>query len=186
MIQMKLIVFLANGFEEVEALTVVDYLRRMDVEVDTVSITQDKQVNGSHDIPVLADKIIDEIDQVDSYDGVVIPGGMPGATNLRDNPRVIEIVKEIDKKGKLAAAICAGPIVLEKAGVIEGKKVTSYPGFEDQLSSGVYQEENVVRDQNIITARGPALAVDFAIEIVKYLLGEEKANELKKGILYKD
>lgn len=185
MIQMKLIVFLANGFEEVEALTVVDYLRRMDVEVDTVSITQDKQVNGSHDIPVLADKIIDEIDQVDSYDGVVIPGGMPGATNLRDNPRVIEIVKEIDKKGKLAAAICAGPIVLEKAGVIEGKKVTSYPGFEDQLSSGVYQEENVVRDHNIITARGPALAVDFAIEIVKYLLGEEKANELKKGILYK-
>ncbi|NLN42532.1 MAG: DJ-1/PfpI family protein [Clostridiales bacterium] len=184
MIQMKVMVFLANGFEEVEALTVVDYLRRMDIEVDTVSITQDKQVNGSHDIPVLADKTIGEIDKVDSYDGVVIPGGMPGATNLRDNPKVLEIVKEMDKNAKLAAAICAGPIVLEKAGVIEGRKVTSYPGFEDQLS-GVYQEENVVRDQNIITARGPALAVDFAIEIVKYLLGQEKADELKKGILYK-
>jgi len=182
---MKVMVFLANGFEEVEALTVVDYLRRMDIEVDTVSITQEKQVNGAHDIPVLADKTIDEIDEVDSYDGVVIPGGMPGATNLRDNPRVIEIVKEMDNKGKLAAAICAGPIVLEKAGVISGKKVTSYPGFEDQLSSGVYEQESVVRDQNIITARGPALAVDFAIEIVKYLLGQEKADELKKGILYR-
>lgn len=179
-------VFLANGFEEVEALTVVDYLRRMDIEVDTVSITQDKLVKGSHDISVLADRTIDEVNNVDSYDGVVIPGGLPGATNLRDNPRVIEIVKKADNNKKLAAAICAGPIVLERAGVIEGKKVTSYPGFEDQLTSGIYQQKKVVRDQNIITARGPALAVNFAIEIVKYLLGQEKADELKKGILYTD
>ena len=183
---MKLIVFLANGFEEVEALTVVDYLRRMDIEVDMVSITQEKQVNGAHDIPVLADKTIDQIDQVDAYDGVVIPGGLPGATNLRDNPRVIEIVKEMDGNEKLAAAICAGPIVLQKAGVIGGKKVTSYPGFQDQLSHGIYQEDGVVRDGNIITARGPALAVDFAIEIIDYLLGQEKADQLKKNILYKN
>lgn len=106
-------------------------------------------------------------------------------TNLRDNSRVIEIVKEMHKNNKLVAAICAGPIVLARAGVIEGKKVTSYPGFEDQLSGGIYQQQNVVRDGNIITARGPALAVDLAIEIVKYLLGREKADELKENILYK-
>lgn len=184
MIQMRVIVFLADGFEEVEALTTVDYLRRMDIEAETVSITQNKEVKGAHDIPVLSDKKIDQIDNVDQYDGVVIPGGLPGATNLRDNPKVIDIVKRVNGNQKLTAAICAGPIVLERAGIIGGKKITSYPGFEDQLSGGIYQEQSVVRDGNIITARGPALAVDFAIEIVKYLLGEGKADELKAGILY--
>lgn len=183
---MRILVFLADGFEEVEAFTVVDYLRRMDIVVNTVSITQNREVKGSHDIPVIADKTIDQIDSIDPYDGVVIPGGMPGAANLRNDPKVIEIVQDIDRNKKLAAAICAGPIVLKRAGVIEGKKVTSYPGFKDQLPGVIYQEQGVVRDGNIITARGPALAVDFAIEIVEYLLGQEKADELKKGILYKD
>ncbi len=183
---MRIIVFLADGFEEVEALTTVDYLRRADVAVDTVSIPQNREVRGSHDIPVIADKTIDQIDSIESYDGVVIPGGMPGATSLRDNPRVIEIVKGMNMNNKLVAAICAGPIVLKKAGVIEGKKVTSYPGFEDQLSGGIYQQQGVVRDGNIITSRGPALAVDFAIAIIEYLLGQEKADELKKRILFKD
>ncbi len=180
---MKVIVFLADGFEEVEALTVVDYLRRMDIVVDTVSISQGKEVKGAHDISVLADKTIDQIENVDSYDGVIIPGGLPGATNLRDNPKVIEFVEKMGQGNKLAAAICAGPIVLERAGVIKGKKVTSYPGFEDQLPGGIYQKQDVVRDGNIITARGPALAVYFAIEIVGYLLGDEKAKELKDQIL---
>ncbi len=183
---MKVIVFLANGFEEVEALTTVDYLRRKDIVVDTVSITDDHKVIGAHEVPVLADKLINEIEDLDAYDGVVIPGGIPGATNLRDNDKVVEIVKKIFDKGKLAAAICAGPIVLQRAGIIKGKKVTSYPGFEDDLKDGIYEENNVVVDENIITARGPALAVDFAIEIIKYLLGDEKAEELKKGILYKN
>lgn len=181
---MKVIVFLAEGFEEVEALTTVDYLRRKDIIVDTVSIREDKKVKGAHNILVVADKTIGEVTDLDSYNGIILPGGLPGATNLRDNNRVIEIIKEINEKEKLLAAICAGPIALERAGVINGKKVTSYPGFEDELKSGVYTGENVVRDENIITGRGPALAVDFAIEIVKYLLGEEKAEELKKDILY--
>jgi len=183
---MRIIVFLADGFEEVEALTTVDYLRRVDIGVDTVSITQNREVRGSHDIPVIADKTIDQIGSIESYDGVVIPGGMPGATNLRDNPGVIEIVKSMNMNNKLVAAICAGPIVLKKAGVIEGKKVTSYPGFEDQLSGSIYQQESVVRDGNIITARGPALAVDFALSIIEYFLGQEKVDELKKRILYKN
>ncbi len=181
----RVILFLAEGFEEVEALTAVDYLRRKDIFVDTVAITEEKKVKGAHDIVVLADKTMDDIKDIDSYDAVIIPGGLPGATNLRDNAQVIDIVKKIEKNGKLVAAICAGPIVLERAGVIHGKNITSYPGFEDELISGVYIDDNVVRDCNIITARGPALAVDFAIEIMKYLLGEEKAQELKKDILYK-
>jgi 4-methyl-5(b-hydroxyethyl)-thiazole monophosphate biosynthesis len=181
----KVILFLAEGFEEVEALTVVDYLRRKDINVDTVSITEDNEVKGAHEIVVLADKTINDIKDIDDYDAVIIPGGLPGATNLRDNDKVIDVVKKINENGKLTAAICAGPIVLERAGIIKDKEITSYPGFEDDLKNGVYIEQNVVRDGSIITARGPALAVDFAIEIIKYLLGEEKSEELKKDILYK-
>lgn len=181
---MKIIVFLADGFEEVEALTVVDYLRRKDISVDTVSITGDTNVMGAHDIPVIADKTIADLEDINSYDGAVIPGGMPGATNLRNDKRVIDILKELDKQDKLVAAICAGPIVLERAGIIRDKEVTSYPGFEEVLKDSIYVQAPVVRDGNIITSRGPALAVDFAIEIVAYLIGEDRAMELKDDILY--
>ena len=181
---MKILLFLADGFEEVEALTVVDYLRRMDITVETVSITEDERVRGAHDITIIADTLISRIKDISSYEGVVIPGGLPGATNLRDSQDVVEIVKVMNENGKLTAAICAGPIVLAKAGIIKGKRITSYPGFEEGLSEGIYLEENVVRDGNIITSRGPALAVDFAIEIVDYLLGKEKTIELKRDILY--
>ena len=181
---MKILLFLADGFEEVEALTVVDYLRRMEITVETVSITEDERVKGAHDISIIADTNLSKLEDIASYDGVVIPGGLPGATNLRDNQDVVKIVKKMNENGKLTAAICAGPIVLEKAGIIKGKKVTSYPGFEEGLNGGIYLEENVVRDGNIITSRGPALAVDFAIEIIDYLLGKEKTRELKRDILY--
>lgn len=181
---MKVLLFLAHGFEEVEALTLVDYLRRMDIVVDTVSIKKDLKVKGAHDIWVMADKFIDDIENINSYKGAIIPGGLPGATNLRDDSRVIDIIKEMNENDKLVGAICAGPIVLERAGIIKGKNLTSYPGFEEDLKDGNHLGENVVRDGNMITSRGPALAVDFAIEIVEYLLGEEKAEELKKDILY--
>ncbi len=182
---MKVIIFLAEGFEEVEALTTVDYLRRKDIVVDTISITKEKEVRGAHNIVVLADKVMDEIGDIDSYDGVIIPGGLPGATNLRDHSKVVEVVRKVFDSNKLAAAICAGPIVFERAGIIKGRKVTSYPGFAGDLKDAIYEEENVVVDKNIITARGPALAVDFALAIVEYLMGKEKAEELKKDILYK-
>jgi len=183
---MKVIVFLADGFEEVEALTVVDYLRRVDINVDTVSITEEEEVKGAHDIRVITDKVIGEIKKIDDYNGVIIPGGLPGSTNLRDSENVVEIVKSMYEKGKLTAAICAGPIVLERAGIIKGKNLTSFPGFEEELNGAIYKEDKVVRDGNIITSRGPFLAVNFAIEIVRYLLGDEKAEELKKSILYQE
>ncbi len=183
---MTIIVFLADGFEEVEALTVVDYLRRVDnIKVDTVSIKNSLKVLGAHNIEVTADKTIDQLEDISLYDGLVIPGGMPGASNLRDNKEVIKIIEEINKNGKLVAAICAGPIVLERAKVIDGKKVTSYPGFEKDLPSSIYKEDDVVCDGNIITARGPAKAEDFAIEIVRSLAGEKAVEDLKTNILYK-
>lgn len=181
---MRILVFLADGFEEIEALTVVNYLRRASIEVDTVSITEDRQVKGAHDIIVTADKKISELEHPQIYDGVVIPGGIPGATNLRDNAGVIDIVKKLDEEKKLVAAICAGPIVLQKAGIIGGKKVTSYPGFEDQLEGCKYCEDRVVKDGHIITARGPSIAEDFAMKIIGYLLGQGKINELKENVLY--
>lgn len=183
---MKVIVFLADGFEEVEALTAVDYLRRKNIEVETLSITDMKTVEGAHNIAVIADKLLSQLENISSYDGIIIPGGLRGAENLRDNENVIEVIKKANQDNKLLAAICAAPIVLERAGVIKGKKITSYPGFEEQLKDSIYQNQTVVTDGNIITSRGPALAVDFALEIIKYLLGNKKAEELKKDILYKN
>ena len=178
----KIVLFLAEGFEEIEALTVVDYLRRMDIVVNTCSITAKKEVKGAHEITVLADKILEEIEDFKVYDGVIIPGGMPGSTNLRDNESVIEIVQEFNREEKLIGAICAGPIVLEKAGILEGIEVTSYPGFEEELG-GIYKEDIVVQDKNIITARGPAVAVYFALKIVDNLLEGNRVEDLKKDIL---
>ncbi|MBC3887426.1 DJ-1 family protein [Acetobacterium paludosum] len=182
---MNVIIFLAAGFEEVEALTVVDYLRRVkQITVHMISIGDTLQVSGSHHIEVKADKQIDELSKIDSYEAVIIPGGMPGAANLRDDQRVVKIVREMNEAGKLVAAICAGPIVLEKAKIIDGKKVTSYPGFEKDLPNSIYQEDAVVKDGNIITSRGPGKAVDFALEIVTVLAGEKEAESLRKNILY--
>jgi len=178
----KVLLMLAEGFEEVEALTVVDYLRRKDIECDTCSITEEKKVEGAHRIVVEADKCLKDISDKD-YDGIILPGGLPGATNLRDDDRVIELIKEFNKSKKLIAAICAAPIVLERAKVIGGKDVTSYPGTENELTSGNYKEDLVVRDGHIITARGPAVAVYFALEIVSYFLGEDIKEDLGKEIL---
>lgn len=182
---MNVIVFLAPGFEEVEALTVVDYLRRVKpIQIEMVAVGDSLQVLGSHHIEVKADKQIDDLVNLDAYQAVVIPGGMPGAANLRDDQRVIKIVREMNAAGKLVAAICAGPIVLEKAKIIDGKKVTSYPGFEKDLPNSSYQEIAVVKDGNIITSRGPGKAVDFALELVTVLVGAKEAETLRKNILY--
>ena len=180
---MKIMVFLADGFEEVEALTVVDYLRRMDIDVDMLAIGKDKQVKGSHGIEVFANILLKDL-KAESYDGLVIPGGLPGATKLQKNKEVIAIVRDFHEKGKLVAAICAGPIVLQEAGILNEKKFTCYPGFEEDIKDGLYTNKSVVVDGNIITSKGPALAVDFALTLVTYLLGQEKSQELKKNILY--
>lgn len=177
----KVLVFLAEGFEEIEALTVVDVLRRADIVCDTCSLSGEN-VTGSHGIKVFADKTIDGT-KANEYDAVVIPGGMPGAENLKNSDKVVNIVKQFNDAGKVVSAICAGPIVLGKAKVTEGKKVTSYPGYEDELGSCSYLEETAVLDGNIITSRGPATAIYFALKLVEKLKGTENVEKLKEGML---
>ncbi|AKA70349.1 DJ-1 family glyoxalase III [Clostridium scatologenes] len=178
----KAIVLLAKGFEEVEALTVVDVLRRGGVHCITCSIDGEEEVLGSHSIHVKANNLLEKVD-VNKYDAVVIPGGMPGASNLRDSEKVIELVKKFNKENKIVAAICAGPIVLGRAGVLDGKKGTSYPGFEEQLGEVVYSEDMVVQDGNIITSRGPATAIYFAFKILESLEGIKIAENLREAML---
>lgn len=173
-------VLMANGCEEVEALTVVDVMRRANVKCDMVSIG-DIEVIGDHNIKIIADKRID--DGLDEYDLIVLPGGLPGMRNLQSSSKVIEAVKEF-YANKMVAAICAAPAVLGTAGIIKGKNITSYPGFEAELQGCNYiEDQNVVVDGNIITSRGPATAMVFAYKLLE-VLGNDKYKDLSEGMMY--
>lgn len=176
----KVCVLLAEGFEEIEALTVSDIMRRANVICDLVSIDE-KIVKSNHGLAVQSDKIFTE-DML--YDLVVIPGGMPGATNLRDDDRIIKFVQKQNKENKLIAAICAGPIVFGKAGIIDGKNITSYPGFDDHLQGCRYLTDAVVVDGNIITSRGPATAMAFAYKLLEVLGYGDEAKRISEAMLY--
>ncbi|NMA94014.1 MAG: DJ-1/PfpI family protein [Clostridiales bacterium] len=177
------LVFLADGFEEVEAITVIDYLRRAGIDVKICSIQGREMVKGAHNISVKADCLIEDLTASQAYDAVILPGGLPGAYNLRDDGRVIELIQTQIENGRLVAAICAAPVILERAGLTKGRKGTSYPGFGGDLGFDEYSEAICVRDGNIITARGPATAVYFALEIIDYLLGAEAVAEIRDDIL---
>ena len=179
----KLLVFIADGTEEVEVITVVDYLRRAEVEVDLVSVMDKLEVTGAHGVKIVADKHLNEIDSVD-YDAVYSPGGLPGAFHIRDSKRVIQIYNEMYEEGKIASAICADPIVLDEAGLLEGKNVTSYPGFKDELKAGNYKEDLVVVDSNVITSRGPATAALIAFELIEQLKGTEVRRKIEEDTLF--
>lgn len=178
----KLIIILAEGFEEIEALTVVDVLRRADYICDMVSLG-DLQVRGAHGITVMADKDISE-GSLHDYEGVILPGGMPGTINLKNDIRVIELVKEFYASGKLVAAICAAPTVLAKADIVNGKCITSYPDFKEEFDHSIYKEDLVVREENILTSRGAATALEFSYEILNYFGEEEKSEDLKEAMTY--
>ena len=166
-------VLLAEGFEEVEALTVVDMLRRLDITCDMAGVSE-KEVTGSHGIKLTCDRLIGE--DIAEYDAVILPGGLPGAANLRDNEEVTGLVKKMYEAGKTVAAICAAPIVLERAGVIEGKAFTAYPGFGERIEGGIFKEDIVVKDGNLITSRGPATAFEFVFAIAEALGADTKVQ----------
>lgn len=176
---MKAIVLFKDGFEELEALSVVDVLRRAQVSCDMVGMDS-LEVVSSHQIKIKMDKLFNNDDY--NADIVVLPGGLPGATSLRDDERVIDILKDFNDKGKLIAAICAGPISLEKANVVKGKKYTCYPGFEKEIPSGEYQDTLTCVDQNLITGRGPAAALKFAYTILEKLGQDSK--DISHGMQY--
>ncbi|MBQ3054215.1 MAG: DJ-1/PfpI family protein [Clostridia bacterium] len=177
-------VFLAEGFEEIEALAVVDILRRGNISVQTVSITNEKEVAGAHNIFVTADITIDEITDVPFC--VVLPGGLPGTTNLAKSQKVEKIVKAVNDNGGIVAAICAAPSALYGFGVLSGKRATSYPGYEKQMPECIYTENTVEIDGNIITSRGPGTAHNFAFALLEKMAGKEMAEKIYKAMQYKN
>ncbi|WP_434796724.1 DJ-1 family glyoxalase III [Terrisporobacter vanillatitrophus] len=177
----KVLVLLADGFEEIEALSVVDVLRRGNIDCKMCSI-KDEYVKGTHNIVVQSDCNIKDIDSND-YDAVVLPGGLPGAENLKANC-VKELITNMNKNKKIVAAICAAPETLEYFNVLEGKKCTSYPGFiQDKEKVNYVEDEAVVIDDNIITSRGPATALTFALTILEELGCINEMEDIKEGML---
>jgi 4-methyl-5(b-hydroxyethyl)-thiazole monophosphate biosynthesis len=169
-------VLLAPGFEEIEAITVIDVLRRADIQV-TVAGLREGEITGSHQITVRPDKTLEEI-KPEGFDMVVLPGGLPGTDHLREDPRVIAFVREMAKSGKHTCAICAAPTVLKAAGVTAGKAVTSHPVVAEDLKGPGYREDRVVVDGLVVTSRGAGTAMEFALELVRILAGPDKARVL--------
>ena len=175
-------VFLAEGFEEIEALTPVDVLRRAGLPVQTVSVMDEQVVAGAHGVPVLADKMFAEINPEDA-EMILLPGGLPGATNLDAHEGLSRMILDFAAAEKPLAAICAAPLVLGNRGLLQGKKATCYPGFETYLQGAEYTAALVEKDGNIITGKGPGAAMEFAFAIVEKYCGIEKVNELKQGMM---
>ncbi len=174
---------LADGCEELEAVTIIDILRRGGIEVVTAGL-KPGPVKASRGVVITPDTTLDEALQRD-YDMVVLPGGLPGSDHLDNDPRVHDILKRMVESGKFAGAICAAPKVLARGGLLNGKRATSYPGVLDKMAvPGVtFTGERVVRDGQVITSRGPGTALDFALEIVETLLGAAKRNEVEKALV---
>ena len=179
----KVYVFFANGFEEIEALTVVDMLRRAEVETVMVSIMPEKTVLGAHNIPVVADGLFEDYNYSDG-DMLVLPGGMPGTNNLMAHEGLRDELFVYCDAQKYMAAICAAPSVLGMNGMLRGKKATCYPGFEDKLLGAEVTKERVVTDGNIITSKGMGTAIDFAAAMIEVLCGEEVAQNVLKTVQY--
>lgn len=179
----RFLVFLADGFEEIEALTLVDYFRRADIFVDTVSVGDDLFVCGSHNIIVKADRLIDDID-LDFYDGLYIPGGSVGAKNLRDDNRVIDIVRKFDEEKKIICAICAGPSVLDRAGIVSDRALVCHPSVEKSLLNvgKIKSDELIVVDGNIFTSRGAGASVFLALKLIEKIKGIDVKERIKSGI----
>ena len=183
-------VLLADGFEEVEALCPVDLMRRGGIDVVTVSINKTNTVIGSHNITVEADTNIRTVLRdsliADHIEALVLPGGMPGTTNLDADENVDKMIAIASITDSWIAAICAAPMILGKRGLLDGKKAICYPGFEEFLKGAEYTATLVEQDGNIITGKGPGAAMDFAFAIVEKYVGIEKVKELKQGMMIKD
>jgi 4-methyl-5(b-hydroxyethyl)-thiazole monophosphate biosynthesis len=175
----RALVLLAEGFEELEAIAIIDVLRRVGVKVMVAGLGKGP-VKSVHDVVVATDGVIDDVDAA-GFDAIVLPGGTPGAKRLREDARVLSLVRSFHQAGKWTCAVCAAPTVLEAAGVLKGKRATSYPG--NALPSANYVEERVVVDGNLITSRGPGTAVDFALAIAERLAGRKAAEEQRSAML---
>lgn len=178
---MNAYIFLADGFEETEAITPLDLLLRAGVNIKTVGVDS-RSIKGAHGITVTADLCTCELSSLDC-DVVILPGGMPGTLNLAANDTVSATVDAVAKNGGLVCAICAAPSILGQKGLLVGKKATCYPGFEDKLTGAVVTGDRVSVDGNVITAKGAGAATEFGLAIVKYLCGQETADKLAHAFI---
>lgn len=178
---MKAVIAIANGCEEMEAVIVADVLRRAGVDVVLASIEETLNISASRGVKLIADALWDHV-QMDA-DILILPGGMDGMKALRGDPRIIEQVKTRYRDGQWIGAICAAPLVLQTAGVLEGLSFTAHPGVKEQFTTGVYNECPVVIDGNVITSQGPGTAMAFALTIIEQLADKEKADAVSAGLM---
>ena len=175
-------VFLADGFEEIEAITPIDVLRRAGLNVQTVSVMDKQTVSGAHGIPVVADKMFADIHSEDA-EMLLLPGGLPGATNLDAHQGLSKMIMAFASEEKPLSAICAAPLVFGNRGLLQGKKATCYPGFETYLEGAEYTAQLVEQDGNIVTGKGPGAAIPFAMTLVEMLVSKEMRQELEAGMM---
>lgn len=180
----KIAVHMATGFEEIEAISIIDVLRRADVEVLVVSVTGSLEVMGAHKIAVKADVLFEDVNYDDIY-MIVLPGGMPGSSNLDAHKGLQEQIVKFNNENKSLAAICAAPLVYGNLGILNGKKAACYPGFEKYLNGADVVFDSVVESGNTITGRGPGVAIQFALKLVEKLVSAEKAETLADQMLVK-
>ncbi|MDR2246377.1 MAG: DJ-1/PfpI family protein [Treponema sp.] len=181
---MNALVFLADGFEEVEAATPIDYLRRAGITVTTASVSGSTAVTGARSLPVIADSLITEITERPVWDIILCPGGMPGAANIAASPAACSLLKAQAEGGRWIAAICASPaVILAPLGILQGRRFTCYPGMEALVSGAIWSADSVVIDGNIITSRGPGTAGRFAAAIIAQLLSQKDADKLAESVL---
>lgn len=183
----KILLFFANGTEEVEALVPCDFLRRCGGNVTLCAVgTNDKLATGSHGIKVECDVLESELDKDSSYDMVIVPGGLKGAQTLSNSDTVEYFLAKAQIEGKFIASICASPaLVLGKFNLLLGRCAVCYPGFESDMKGAIQSNEKVVRDENLITAKGAGVSVEFALELAKALYGNEKSEELARKVVWK-
>lgn len=179
----KTAIFLADGYEEIEALAVVDIFRRAGIEMDMVSISDELLTNGSHKIQVMADKLLKDAN-FNEYDMLVLPGGLRGMQNLEACSILMSQIDAFYENDKYVAAICASPSIFGRRGILNGKQATAYPGFEDELKGANVVDAGAVRNGNVITGRSMGSAVEFGLLLVETLLGKEKAEEIATQIVY--
>ncbi len=177
---MKVLVPLADGFEEIEAIAIVDVLRRAGLDVVMAGLPG-TMVRGSRNVKIIADAKMDDVNP-DEFDALVLPGGDPGYKNLGQSQKILNMIRDFHSQGKLVCAICASPLVLAKAGILEDKKATVYPGLERDIPKP--RGDRVVVDGNIITSQGPGTAIEFALKIVESLLGKDRAEMVRKQIVF--
>jgi 4-methyl-5(b-hydroxyethyl)-thiazole monophosphate biosynthesis len=176
-------IFLAEGFEEIEVICVLDLLRRSEIDVQTVSIKADRLVTGAHKIQIMADLLLTEI-RYEDFTGIILPGGMPGTSNLAKCKPLLEFLIEAHKDEKLIGAICAAPSILGDLGILEGRKAVCYPGYESKLKGATIVEDAAVRDGHIFTSKSAGTAIDFSIKLIKHLKSKEDSLNIKRAILY--